>query len=597
MPIFMGFIVILHNNSPQISAYCELNCSVTGDKFRLVFAEKWRNGGVFKMKRWFSGLLAAVMVLLLLPASASGTESFYAYLYSNPTTAVGETALVGLYLGQNSTSQEYNTYFFQIDYDAEKLTFTSATIGSNGDIPDIINNNSDAGLLTIGGYGKTRSDSFITLNFTVKAAGEATVKLVKAQMDVRANAAKDTQTASVPAGQSNTVTILCGGFPVVLPDCATGDAYVTANGDYTFTADPGYDYGFSAAVDGKTVAIINNSDGSYTIKNVTGELVIKANSAPTIKTYAATVEGDGSGDVSPLTPAKHGQNYTFTVTQAANYDYAVAVTVNGQPVTCTVSNSGSNAYTYTIPAKSVTGPVVITVKKAPQSGTTQIVLAGSGAADVWDGVTSYTVKSGEAFTFGINHQDGFDYTVIVMVGEKTLTLQRNEGSTSTYTIPGDYIKGGIIMVTITKTSQLALTVDAVEYVKYTDGSVVWLITAVPETKLPATKSLYYGDTAMFWSGKYEAYAWLLVGKGTAADIAAAAKSAISVKGNSTVSVSYSGDVNGTGHIDINDAQYVYDLYNAKHSALDMEKFLRCDVNGNREVSVDDVQAVVSLLLH
>lgn len=546
------------------------------------------------MKRWFSGLLAAVMVLLLLPASASGTESFYAYLYSNPTTAVGETALVGLYLGQNSTSREYNTYFFQIDYDAEKLIFSSATIGSK--VPDVIDH-SVPGRLTIGGYGEPRSDSFITLNFTVKAAGEATVKLVKAQMDVRANAAKDAQTASVPAGQSNTVTILCGGFPVVLPDCATGDAYVTANGDYTFTADPGYDYGFSAAVDGKTVAIINNSDGSYTIKNVTGELVIKANSAPTIKTYAATVEGDGSGDVSPLTPAKHGQNYTFTVTQAANYDYAVAVTVNGQPVTCTVSNSGSNAYTYTIPAKSVTGPVVITVKKAPQSGTTQIVLAGSGAADVWDGVTSYTVKSGEAFTFGINHQDGFDYTVIVMVGEKTLTLQRNEGSTSTYTIPGDYIKGGIIMVTITKTSQLALTVDAVEYVKYTDGSVVWLITAVPETKLPATKSLYYGDTAMFWSGKYEAYAWLLVGKGTAADIAAAAKSAISVKGNSTVSVSYSGDVNGTGHIDINDAQYVYDLYNAKHSALDMEKFLRCDVNGNREVSVDDVQAVVSLLLH
>lgn len=589
----MGFIVILHNNSPQISAYCELNCSVTGDKFRLVFAEKWRNGGVFKMKRWFSGLLAAVMVLLLLPASASGTESFYAYLYSNPTTAVGETALVGLYLGQNSTSQEYNTYFFQIDYDAEKLIFASATIGSK--VPDVIDH-SVPGRLTIGGYGEPRSDSSIMLNFTVKAAGEATVKLVKAQMDVRANAAKDAQTASVPAGQSNTVTILCGGFPVVLPDCATGDAYVTANGDYTFTADPGYDYGFSAAVDGKTVAIINNSDGSYTIKNVTGELVIKANSAPTIKTYAATVEGDGSGDVSPLTPAKHGQNYTFTVTQAANYDYAVAVTVNGLPVTCTVSNSGSNAYTYTIPATSVTGPVVITVKKAPQSGTTQIVLAGSGAADVWDGVTSYTVKSGEAFTFGINHQDGFDYTVIVMVGEKTLTLQRNEGSTSTYTIPGDYIKGGIIMVTITKTSQLALTVNAAEYVKLINGNAVWLITAVPETKLPATKSLYYGDTAMFWSEKYEAYAWLLVDKGTAADIAATAKSAISVKGNSTVSVSYGGDVNGTGRIDINDAQYIYDLYNTKHSALDMEKFLRCDVNGDREVNVEDVRMVVSLLL-
>lgn len=537
------------------------------------------------------------MVLLLLPASASGEDpKYYVSLDSTATSAeVNKPVSVALFMHQEPGDLTYNTFFFQFSYDAKKLTFTSATIGNSSETPAIINDNSDAGLLTIGGYGEPRSDSSIMLNFTVKAAGEATVKLVKAQMDVRANAAKDAQTASVPAGQSDTVTILCGGFPVVLPDCATGAAYVTENGDYTFTADPGYNYDFSATVNGKTVAIINNDDGSYTIKNVTGELVISANSTPTVKTYAVTVEGDGSGDVNAPTPAKHGQNYTFTVTQAANYDYAVAVTVNGQPVTCTVSSSGSR-YTYTIPAKSVTGPVVITVKKAPQSGTTQIVLTGSGAADVWEGVTSYTVKSGEAFAFGISHQEGFDYTVTVMAGEKTLTLQRNENA-STYTIPGDYIKGGIIMVSITKTAQLAMTVDAAEYVKLINGNAVWLITAVPETKLPATKSLYYGDTAMFWSEKYEAYAWLLVDKGTAAGIAATAKSAISVKGNSTVSVSYGGDVNGTGHIDINDAQYVYDLYNAKHSALDMEKFLRCDVNGNREVSVDDVQAVVSLLLH
>lgn len=547
------------------------------------------------MKRWFSGLLAAVMVLLLLPASASGEDpKYYVSLGGTASAEVNKPVSVALFMHQEPGDLTYNTFFFQFSYDAEKLTFTSATIGSNGDIPDIINNNSDAGLLTIGGYGELRSDRFITLNFTVKAAGEATVKLVKAQMDVRANAAKDAQTASVPDDKSGTVTILCGGFPVELPNCASGAAYVTENGDYTFTADPGYEYSFSATVNDEKVAIIDNGDGSYTIKNVTGELVISANSTPTVKTYAVTVEGDGSGDVNAPTSATHGLDYTFTITQAANYDYAVAVTVNGQPVTCTVSSSGS-VYTYTIPAASVIGSVVITVKKAPQSGTTQIVLTGSGAADVWDGVTSYTVKSGEAFTFGINHRDGFDYTVIVMVGEKTLTLQRNENA-STYTIPGDYIKGGIIMVSITKTAQLAMTVNAAEYVKLIKGSVVWLITAVPETKLPATKSLYYGDTAMFWSEKYEAYAWLLVDKGTAADIAATAKSAISVKGNSTVSVSYGGDVNGTGHIDINDAQYVYDLYNAKHSALDMEKFLRCDVNGNREVNVEDVRMVVSLLL-
>lgn len=546
------------------------------------------------MKRWFSGLLAAVMVLLLLPASASGTESFYAYLYSNPTTAVGETALVGLYLGQNSTSREYNTYFFQIDYDAEKLIFASATIGSK--VPDVIDH-SVPGRLTIGGYGEPRSDSSIMLNFTVKAAGEATVKLVKAQMDVRANAAKDAQTASVPAGQSNTVTILCGGFPVVLPDCATGDAYVTANGDYTFTADPGYNYDFSATVNNEKVDIINNDNGSYTIENVTGKLVIKANSAPTVKTYAVTVKGDGSGDVSAPTSATHGQNYTFTVTQAANYDYAVAVTVNGQPVTCTVSSSGSR-YTYTIPAASVTGPVVITVKKTLPSGTTMITFNGNGASDEWQKGVSRVISNGSDFDFYTDQHDGFDYSISA-AGQSGIIPVSETGKTGEigvkYTISGQYITGGIITITINKAQHFDWNVIVSPYVN-TDGSTIWLITASPDPKPEETKSLYYGGKPMFWSEKYESYAWLLVDKGTAADIAATAKSAISVKGNSTVSVSYGGDVNGTGHIDINDAQYVYDLYNAKHSALDMEKFLRCDVNGDREVNVEDVRMVVSLLL-
>lgn len=547
------------------------------------------------MKRWFSGILAAVMVLLLLPASASGTESFYAYLYSNPTTAVGETALVGLYLGQNSTSREYNTYFFQINYDVEKLTFASATIGSK--VPDVIDH-SVPGRLTIGGYGEVRSDSSIMLNFTVKAAGEATVKLVKAQMDVRANAAKDAQTASVPAGQSNTVTILCGGFPVVLPDCATGAAYVTENGDYTFTADPGYNYDFSAAVDGKTVAIFNNGDGSYTIENVTGELVISANSTPTVKTYAVTVEGDGSGDVNAPTPAKHGLDYTFTVTQAANYDYAVAVTVNGQPVTCTVSSSGSH-YTYTIPAAFVTGSVVITVKKTLPSGTTMITFNGNGASDEWQKGVSQVISNGSDFDFYTDQHDGFDYSISA-AGQSGIIPVSETGKTGEigvkYTIPGQYITGGIITITITKAQHFDWNVIVSPYVN-TDGSTIWLITASPDPKPEETKSLYYGGKPMFWSEKYKSYAWLLLSSKSQDTVKADAEAAITIKENAVTSIEYGGDVNGTGHIDINDAQYVYDLYNAKHSALDMEKFLRCDVNGNREVSVDDVQAVVSLLLH
>lgn len=552
------------------------------------------------MKRWFSGLLAAVMVLLLLPASASGEDpKYYVSLDSTATSAeVNKPVAVALFMGQDPGDLAYNTFFFQFSYDAEKLDFANAAIGNSSETPAIINDNSDAGLLTIGGYGEVRSDSSIMLNFTVKAAGEATVKLVKAQMDVRANAAKDAQTASVPAGQSNTVTILCGGFPVVLPDCATGAAYVTENGDYTFTADPGYDYGFSATVNNEKVDIINNDNGSYTIENVTGELVISANSAPTIKTYAVTVEGDGSGDVSPLTSATHGQNYTFTVTQAANYDYAVAVTVNGQPVTCTVSNSGSNAYTYTIPAAAVTGPVIITVKKTLPSGTTMITFNGNGTSDEWKKGVSRVISNGSDFDFYTDQHDGFDYSISA-AGQSGIIPVSETGKTGEigvkYTIPGQYITGGIITITITKAQHFDWNVIVSPYVN-TDGSTIWLITASPDPKPEETKSLYYGGKPMLWSEKYKSYAWLLLSSKSQDTVKADAEAAITIKENAVTSIEYGGDVNGTGHIDINDAQYIYDLYNAKHSALDMEKFLRCDVNGNREVSVDDVQAVVSLLL-
>lgn len=553
------------------------------------------------MKRWFSGLLAAVMVLLLLPASASGEDpKYYVSLDSTATSAeVNKPVSVALFMLQEPGDLTYNTFFFQFSYDAKKLTFTSATIGNSSETPAIINDNSDAGLLTIGGYGEPRSDRFITLNFTVKAAGEATVNLVKAQMDVRANAAKDAQTASVPAGQSNTVTILCGGFPVVLPKCATGDAYVTANGDYTFTADPGYDYGFSATVNDEYIDVIDNGDGSYTIKNVTGKLVISANSTPTVKTYAVTVKGDGSGDVSASTSATHGRNYTFTVTQAANYDYAVAVTVNGQPVTCTVSNSGSNAYTYTIPAKSVTGPVVITVKKTLPSGTTMITFNGNGTSDEWQKGVSRVISNGSDFDFYTDQHDGFDYSISA-AGQSGIIPVSETGKTGEigvkYTIPGQYITGGIITITITKAQHFDWNVIVSPYVD-TDGSTIWLITASPDPKPEETKSLYYGGKPMLWSEKYKSYAWLLLSSKSQDTVKADAEAAITIKENAVTSIEYGGDVNGTGHIDINDAQYIYDLYNAKHSALDMEKFLRCDVNGNREVSVDDVQAVVSLLLH
>ena len=68
-----------------------------------------------------------------------------------------------------------------------------------------------------------------------------------------------------------------------------------------------------------------------------------------------------------------------------------------------------------------------------------------------------------------------------------------------------------------------------------------------------------------------------------------------------VMVSYGGDVNGSGVIDINDAQLVYDMYNAHYASFSdvaMYKFLCADIaddtpEGSTLLNVSDAVAVIS----
>ena len=64
---------------------------------------------------------------------------------------------------------------------------------------------------------------------------------------------------------------------------------------------------------------------------------------------------------------------------------------------------------------------------------------------------------------------------------------------------------------------------------------------------------------------------------------------------------HSGDVNGTGVVDINDAQLLYDLYQAKSDVADissveaMQPLLNGDVNHNGMLDTGDARAVVFLI--
>ena len=116
-------------------------------------------------------------------------------------------------------------------------------------------------------------------------------------------------------------------YSVTLPADFTGESTVQDGADYTFTAkDPAkYIYTVTAAVGGETVSVTDNGDGTYTVKNVTGDLVIASNKVrksepitpvgpakpdkpaepeqpekPELTAHAAFVTGYADGTVRPL---------------------------------------------------------------------------------------------------------------------------------------------------------------------------------------------------------------------------------------------------------------------------------------------------------
>ena len=64
-------------------------------------------------------------------------------------------------------------------------------------------------------------------------------------------------------------------------------------------------------------------------------------------------------------------------------------------------------------------------------------------------------------------------------------------------------------------------------------------------------------------------------------------------------LAYNYDVNGTGTVDINDVQLIYNMYNAMYDNFDMatmEKFLNADVNNDRMVNVLDASQAVQEMI-
>ena len=487
---------------------------------------------------------------------------------------VGEDATVALNV-THKDGNAYNAYYFEVSYDTSVLTYKSA------DVQDVVVDEA-AGTLKIAGYGanKDSGTAAATLTFTGKAVGTGKVTITKANVDAKANAnAQDAPAANIDETTA-AATITVGGYSVTLPEGFSGAASAAAGTDYTFKAN-GDDYGcydVTATMGGETTTVTNNGDGSFTIKNVTGEIVVTA----TPKTYTVTVTGTGAGDVSEnAATATYKTDYTFKLTKADGYNYTVTVTAGGNTVTATATTEG----VYTISGADIKGELIITVEKtAIVIPMTTITI--SGDTDDVQGGLILTAKNGEDTTFKISRKDGYTYTV--KAGDTELTV----GADGTVTIPGSLLTGAPLTVTVTKTAVNPYSVEVYEYVKL-DGQSIWLVVAKSDSVLA------YGADTMFTSEKYGGYCWLVISAENADTVKTEAIAAVKAGSGTAAAVVYTGDVNATGKVDVNDAQLVYNIYNTEYAsfdALSRAKFLAADVNGDHTVTVLDAAAVVNTVL-
>ena len=551
------------------------------------------------MKRAASIVLAVLLLLLAVPMPAAGENAplYKVQLGAPPSAAVGESVQVFLYIEPINTSDNsgFNSYYFALDYDNDRLEFSGAVFGKDIKAPIIAE--ASNGKLIVAGYGETLSYGYMKLAFKLISDGDATVTLTRANIDRSDNAQNDARTATI---LNSSVTVHAGGYPVTLPEKnggitdISGPAFAAAGGNYTFTALPaGMAFEFTATVDDveAPLTVVDNGDGTYTVFGVTGDLKIKLDGA-VARTYSATVQGNGASDVWNATDkATYGVDYKFLITPATGYHYAVSVTVGGQTVVPVVNDNS-----YAIPGEAIEGDIVITVTKAIQADTTQIMFVGNGTDDLASRGGVYTAVNGQEFTFKLNKQPGYEYTVTAKKGDEDITM--TDDGNGTYTIAGENINGGIITVTVTRSAPPAVDVTAQEFLTCSDGT-IFLLRATAREDLGESRDLMYGDKHMLWSSEYKAYVWLVkVATDTANEVVEEAKTNISISNKAEhTTVLHAGNVNSSKQVDINDAQLIYDLY-MKNTPIDitqngnMQALLNGDVNCNGKLDTGDARAVV-----
>ena len=518
---------------------------------------------------------------LTIPVGTAAAKGYTVSMGADKQVASGQIVEIPVTIGNNDGKNAYNAYDMTFSFDPTILTLNIEATSIEGYrvIPG-------SGTVRIVRYGKAAElGDALTLNFTAAGQGQSAVKVTAAYVDTNTNAIELDAPAAIVLKDTTTVTV--SGYTVSLPDDFTRTdaegSVIEAGGNLTFVPkDPNYDYTVTVTVGGETVTPTIDANGTYTVPNVNGNVVVT--SSKTAKTFNVTLGDDTTGEAT----ATYMKDYTFKLTPATGYTYNMTVTIGGKACTgFAAQKNDDGTTTYTIPGADVTGDIVINSNKQVKPlETYQVSFAGNGAGEA---TGESTVQEKANYTFTVAKQENFEYTITATMGGKDVTV--TEGANNTYTISN---VTGDLVITIEKKSTLTMEVAVSEYVQM-DNKTVFLVTVTgtPEEG----KAFAYGDNVMYKTTAYgeNVYSWLvIVDKGEAFD-KAMAEANITQASATAEEVKQSYDVNETNLVDINDAQLTYDIYSGKYTDFEkvsVRKFLRADVNLDKAVNSADAVAVV-----
>lgn len=526
---------------------------------------------------------------ILKVTEATDAEGYTAGISAdNVTVEKGTEVSVQVFAG-HVTDTVFNADEIVISYDADKLVFDQAasTLGTA-----TVDSNT-SGELTITNHGDDRNlGDIYTLVFDTIATGTATVTLDSAGFINKEGASKnDLFAATINPGTVN-LTVNEAQFDVTLPaelaDMINGNTKVEAGSTYEFKVlNTNYTYEFSAMMGNESVAVTSTDGVNFIVDEVVNADLTISLVSMTPKSYAVTLEGNGTGDVTAAdgtaagTTATYASDYVFKVNAESGYGYQVSVTVNGVTYTgYTVENN-----VYTIPGGAITGAVVVTVEKTQGVFTVSVTGEGAGIAAGYD----TTAEDGKEYVLTVVPEAGYLYIVTATMGGNSIELTEGTDGT-TYTTPA--VNGDLVFTIDRKVDTSGVEVN--DKVTINNGTVY----AVSyETKLADNKVPTYDGSPMYWSVNHNAYIYLTIA-GTLSE--EEAEAVIGIADQAPITVADSSDVNGSGKLDASDAQYVWNMYNAQYSEFNedvtMIDFITADRNADYKIDTEDAAYIINEIL-